>query len=69
MDIKRYRFYFHYYRQYKCLSVHYRGKCYKVKDIHCTAPVESKWNEKQPNLILRGFTSSLEIKDQIAYIQ
>jgi len=67
---RKYRFFFHYYRQYNCLSIHYRNKCHKVKDIKINnVTVESKWNKRQPQLVMQGFAESVVIKDEIAYIK
>lgn len=66
--MRKYRFFYHYYRQYKCMSVHYRGECYKVADVICDVPTETKWNQRQPHLVIRGFASNLNIKDGMAFI-
>jgi hypothetical protein len=66
--MKKYRFFYHYYRQYKCMSVHYRNKCYKVDNIVCNAKSETKWNNTQPQLTIRGYATSLEIQDGTAFI-
>lgn len=66
---KEYRFYFHYYRQYKCLSVHFKGVCYKVKDIKCLVPVRSKWNATMPNLVMQGFATEINIENGVAEIK
>ena len=63
-----YRFFYHYYKQHKCLSIHFKGKCYKVKDIICNVPTESKWNNSQPNLVMRGWANDVIIENEIAYI-
>ena len=68
MNKKKYRFFYHYYRQYDCLSIHFRNKCYRVNDIICKVPVESKWNKRQPKLVMRGFATKLEIKNDIGVI-
>jgi len=62
------RFFFHYYRAYKCMSVHYKGQCFKVNDVQCSVPCETKWSDKQPNLIMRGFCKDVQIKDGVAII-
>jgi hypothetical protein len=62
------RFFFHYYKQYKCLSVHFNGQCHKVKDVDCKVPCESKWSKRQPNLVMRGFCNDVQIKNGIAII-
>lgn len=66
--MKKYRFFFHYYKRYKCLSIHYKNQCMRANDIVCNVPVESKWNKTQPNLVIRGFANSVEIIDDICYI-
>lgn len=63
MEKKKYRFYYHYYRQYKCMSVHYRGKCYKTDNVICNTKTETKWNKTQPNLVIQGWASDIKIKD------
>lgn len=66
---KKYRFFFHYRKQLKCLSIHFRGKCYQVEDILCDAPTESKWNKQQPLLVIQGFAEELIIENNIAIIK
>lgn len=63
--MKKYRVKFHYYRQYKCMSIHWKGQCYKVDNINCTVSVETKWSKSQPNLILQGFATKVLIKPDI----
>ena len=65
---KKYRFFYHYYKQYKCLSVHFREKCYRVDDVVCEVPTESKWNKTQPNLVMQGWAKSLDIENNVAKI-
>jgi hypothetical protein len=66
------RFFFHYYRAYKCMSVHWKGQCMKADDVVCSRPVETKWNKTQPQLILRGFATDVTLREEdgktIAYI-
>jgi hypothetical protein len=66
---KKYRFFYHYYRQYNTMSIHFKDCCYKAKNVICEVPTETKWNDTQPNLIIRGFCKSVEIKGDIAYIK
>lgn len=58
------------------MYVHYRGKCYKVKDVTCEVkdvtcmvPTESKWNKGQPQLVIRGFAQEVIIRDDRAIIK
>ena len=58
---KKYRFFYHYYKQKKKMSVHFRNKCYPVDNVVCLAPCETKRNKIQPRLVMRGFTTNIEI--------
>lgn len=64
----KYRFFYHYYKQKKAMSVHFKKQCYVVKDIICLVPCETKWNARQPSLVMRGYASNVEIKDNLAII-
>jgi hypothetical protein len=65
---KTYRFFYHYFKQKKCLSVHFKKQCMQCQDIVCTAETESKWNKTQPQLVIQGFASRIEIKEGTIYI-
>lgn len=43
------------------MSVHFKGKCYRTKNIICKVPTETKWNKTQPTLTVRGFCSDIKI--------
>lgn len=66
--MKKYRFFFHYYKRYKCMSIHFRDQCMRAQDVVCNVPIESKWNKTQPNLVMRGYAEKVEIIDQTCYI-
>lgn len=66
---KSYRFFYHYYKQKKKMSVHFQGKCHVVDDVECKVSCETKWNRTQPNLIMRGFCTSVNIKNGKAIIE
>ncbi len=34
----------------------------------CNVPIQTNWNKTQPNLVMRGFAESVEIKNGICYI-
>lgn len=61
--MKKYRYFYHYYRQYKCMSVHFRGSCYKTSNVICNVPSETKWNKRQPNLVVQGWAHSIKFDD------
>ena len=66
--MKKYRFFFHYYKRYKCMSIHFRDQCMRAQDVVCNVPIESKWNKTQQNLVMRGYAEKVEIIDQTCYI-
>lgn len=65
---KTYRFFYHYYKQYNEMSVHFRGVCYRTKSVECLVPCETKWNKTQPNLVMRGFASEIECTQDLIKI-
>lgn len=65
---KKYRFFYHYFRQKKCMSIHFKGVCTPVEHVICKASCETQWRKTQPYLVMRGFASSVEIKGNTAYI-
>lgn len=65
----RRRFYFHYNRQRKGMTVHYRGRCIPCQNVICHPPCESKWNKRQPRLVMQGWARAVAVsKDGIAEI-
>ena len=61
----QYRFFYHYYKQYKKMSFHFKNEpCRIVDNVICKVSCETKWNFKsQPNLVMRGWASGYEIND------
>ena len=51
------------------MSVHYKGKCYVTDNVICKAPSETKWNKRQPNLVVRGFSSNIIINENNIIIE
>lgn len=66
--MKKYRFYYHYYRQYNCMSVHFRRKCHRVKNVECKVDTETHWQDTAPTLIVRGWAENVEIDGDKAII-
>lgn len=52
---KKYRFFYHYRKQTKGMTVHFRGRCIPCKNVICDLPSETKWNKSQPQLVMQGF--------------
>ena len=59
--MKKYRFFYHYRRSDKRMSVHFRNQCIPCEGVICNVPCETKRNKIQPYLVLQGFASSVEV--------
>jgi hypothetical protein len=66
--MKKYRFFYHYYKQKKKMSIHFRNSCTVVDDVVCKVPCETKWKPTQPNLVMQGFAKEVKIENNKAYI-
>ncbi len=66
---RKYRFFYHYYKRHKRMSVHWKGKCHVVDDVVCNVPCETKWNKTQPNLVMRGWAKDFKIVENIGIIE
>jgi hypothetical protein len=69
---RKYRFSFHYFRQKRCASVHFRGACHIAKDVKIITAdiddIETKHRARQPYWVVQGFCKKVEIKRGIAVI-
>ena len=61
--MKAKRFFYHYNKAHKCLTVHYKDRCTLVNHIECKVPTQSKWNNDQPNLVIQGFCFSVTFEN------
>lgn len=70
LEKKKYRrrFFMHYNKQKKMMTVHWKGQCIPVNDITCYAPVETKWNSKQPHIVMQGWALDVLVLKERAYI-
>jgi len=59
--VSKRRFFFHYRRQTKKMTLHWGGACHPVDDIVCNVDCETKWNNKMPVLVLQGWANNVEI--------
>ena len=64
----RRRFFMHYNKQKKMMTVHWKGQCIPVKDITCYAEVETKWSSRQPHIVLQGWALEVIVVDDRAYV-
>jgi hypothetical protein len=63
------RFFYHYYKQKKKMSIHWNKSCHVVDNVVCEVPCETKWNKRQPQLVMRGWAKELVILDGVGYIR
>ena len=66
---QKWRFFYHYYKQKKKMSVHFRGSCTVVDDVVCRTTCETKRKPTQPQLVMQGFAKKVDIKYGVAYIE
>jgi len=43
------------------MSVHFKGTCHVVDDIQCLVPCVTKWNKRQPQLVMQGYAREVII--------
>jgi hypothetical protein len=67
--MKKYRFFYHFYKQKGKMSVHFRNSCTVVDNVECRVPCETKWNKTQPRLVMRGFATEVKIFEGKAIIE
>lgn len=63
------RFYFHYRKCDGRMSVHFRNQCMPCDEVVCKRPVETKRNNRQPRLVMRGYAKSVIVVGGTAFIQ
>lgn len=62
------RFFYHFAKCRKEMTVHFIGSCYPCKNVICNVPCETKWDKKQPLLVMQGFCSNIEMLGDTIYI-
>lgn len=63
-----YRFFYHYFKNKKAMSVHFKETCFVVKDVVCHVPCETKWKKSQPRLVMQGYAIEVVVENEKAYI-
>ena len=66
--MKKYRFFYHYRKQTKGMTVHFKGKCIPCIDVKCEQPCETKRNKQQPLLVMQGYCYDVKLIEDTAYI-
>lgn len=67
--LKPRRFFFHFNKQTRNMTVHVAGQCIPVRHVSCHVPVQTKYNKRQPYLVLQGFARLVEVHGEIALIR
>ena len=62
------RFFYHFRKCDKRMSVHFKTQCIPVENVVCAVPCETKRNKRQPLLVMRGFATTVEVRNDTAYI-
>lgn len=55
------RFFFHYNKHTKNMTVHFKGVCYPTKNLKCLVPCSSHYQKKQPRLVMRGWSRLINV--------
>lgn len=53
------RFFYHYNKQAKRMTVHWEGQCLPADDITVLVPTESKHNQRQPRVVMQGWANGV----------
>ncbi len=61
MMMKPRRFFYHYNKNSKMMTVHFKGTYIQTKEVHCNVPCQTKWNNRQPFLVMRGWADNVEV--------
>lgn len=67
--MKLYRFFFHYRKSTKGMTVHFRNQCIPCVDVKCLVPCETKRNKTQPRLVMQGKCNNIKIDKDVVIIE
>jgi len=56
------RVFFHFRKMDKHMTIHIAGACYKVWDVECRVPIETKRNKRQPYLVMQGMSKCVLLR-------
>jgi len=56
---KKYRFFYHFNKKEKKMTVHFKGTCYIYKHIICEPETQTHYKSTQPHLVMRGWCSGI----------
>lgn len=55
------RFFYHFNKHTGGMTVHFKGQCIPVNDVACEVPCETKWNKRQPRLVMQGHAANVHV--------
>lgn len=58
------RFFYHYNKIKKCLTVHFANKCLLTDNVTVLVPTESKDNKSQPHKTIQGWCTNINYSQQ-----
>jgi len=67
--MKQYKFFYHFFKQKKKMSIHFRKSCIIVDNVVCNVPCETKWNKRQPMLVMQGKAKSVKVIGTTGFIE
>jgi hypothetical protein len=67
--MKKYRFFYHFYKQKGKMSIHFKNTCCVVDGVICNVPCETKWKSRQPKLVMQGFALNVRFENNIGIIE
>lgn len=62
--MKKYRFFYHYHKTNRGMTVHFKGQCIPCKNVICKVACNTKWNKGQPQLVMQGFAKEVKFLDR-----
>ncbi len=70
--LKEYAFFFHYNkpetvrRGKVTITLHYRGTCYMVDNVHCLVPCEGRIRKSAPRFVMAGKAACMNLEEGVA---
>lgn len=61
MSVKRRRFFYHFNKHTGKLTIHWLGACWPVDNVNCVTGCKSKWNARQPRLVMTGWAHQVSM--------
>ncbi len=66
---RKYVFFYHYFKQKKMMSVHFKNTCHVTMNVVCMVPCQTKWSKRQPYIVMKGLCSEIVIEEETITIK